>query len=60
MKQNEVGAFFLGGKGRTRCQLIQQLVRNWPRMKEYAEKTRRPFAFRIPPKGAKFAPLPLD
>ncbi len=60
MRQNEVGAFFLGGKGRTRCQLIQQLVRNWPRMKEIAEKTRRPFAFRIRPKGAKFDLLPLD
>ena len=54
------GAFFMGGKNRNACQLIQQLVRNWPRMKEIAEKTRRPFAFRIRPKGAKFDLLPLD
>ena len=36
----KVGAFFLGGKHRTRCQLIQQLVRNWPQIKELAGKTK--------------------
>ena len=53
LKDHKVGAFFLGGKNRTRCQLIQQLVRNWPRMKELAGKTNPPFAFRIPPQGVK-------
>lgn len=56
---NNVGAFFLGGKNLTRCQLIQQLVRNWPRMKELARKERRPFAYRIPPSGKKFTLIPL-
>ncbi|MBI5868192.1 MAG: DUF5615 family PIN-like protein [candidate division Zixibacteria bacterium] len=50
---NGVGAFFLGGKNRSRCELIQQLVRNWPRIKELAGATKRPFAFRIPPSGTK-------
>jgi len=59
LRDNRVGAFFLGGKNRSRCELIQQLIRNWPRMKELAEKTRRPFAFRIPPSGSKFVALPL-
>ena len=51
LKTHNVGAFFLGGKNLTRCQLIQQLVRNWPRMKELAGKTKRPFIFRVPQKG---------
>ena len=50
----KVGAFFLGGKNRTRCELIQQLVRNWPRIKEFAQKTKPPYAFRVPPSGTKF------
>lgn len=59
LKSNSVGAFFLGGKNRGRCELIQQLVRNWPRMKELAQKTKRPFAFRIPPSGTAIKPIPL-
>ena len=59
LKKNAVGAFFLGGKGLNRCQLIQQLVRNWPRIKELAHKERRPFAFRIPPSGTKFTKISL-
>jgi len=59
LKENRVGAFFLGGKNLNRCQLNQQVVRNWPRIKEYARKTRTPFAYRIPPRGAKFVSLPL-
>lgn len=54
-----VGSFFMGGKNRTRCQLIQQLVRNWPRIKEYARKTHIPFAYRIPPTGTKFVRIQL-
>ena len=53
LKEHRVGAFFMGGKNRGRCQIIQQLVRNWPRMKKLAGTTKRPFAFRVPPRGAK-------
>lgn len=60
LKAHGVGAFFLGGKHRTRCELIQQVVRNWPRIKEVAAKTRRPFAFRVRPTGGKFIEIPLD
>jgi len=59
LKENRVGAFFLAGKNLNRCQLIQQLVRNWPRIKEHAKRTRPPFAFRVPPSGAKFDTYPL-
>ena len=59
LKDHSVGAFFLGGKNRSRCDLIQQLVRNWPRMKELERKTRRPFAFKVPPSGSKLVSLPL-
>ena len=59
LKENKVGAFFLGGKHRTRCELIQQVVRNWPQIKESAAKTRRPFAIRVPIKG-KLKPLRLS
>ncbi len=59
LKSHNVGAFFLGGKNLDRCKLIQQLVRNWPRMKEYAAKTRRPFAFRIRATGTKIVEINL-
>jgi predicted nuclease of predicted toxin-antitoxin system len=59
LREHKVGAFFLGGKNRKRCDLIQQIVRNWPRMKELASKTDRPFAFRIPPTGSKIVSIPL-
>lgn len=59
LRQHNVGAFFLGGKNRSRCELIQQTVGNWPRIKELAAKTHRPFAFRVPPSGAKIEPIRL-
>ena len=59
LKEHDVGAFFLGGKNRSRCELIQQLVRNWPRLKELAESTRPPFAYRVPPSGSKIDQLLL-
>ena len=61
LKNYNVGAFFLGGKNQSRCQLIQQLVRHWPRIKEHSQQNRnkRPFIFRVPPKGTKFTKLPL-
>lgn len=58
-KSYGVGAFFLGGKNRTRWELVQQIVRNWPRIQEYAGRTRRPFAFRVPPSGTKFSQIPM-
>lgn len=60
LKNYNVGAFFLGGKSRKRWELIQQLVRNWPRIKDYAAATKRPFAFRIPPSGTKFVRILLS
>jgi hypothetical protein len=59
IREHGVGAFFLGGKNRSRCELIQQLVRHWPRLKDLANRTKRPFAFRIPPSGTKIGKLPL-
>ena len=58
--ENEVGAFFLGGKNLNRCELIQQLVRNWPRMKDFAATADRPFAVRVAPTRAQLTPLRLD
>lgn len=60
LNENNVGAFFLAGKNRKRCELIQQLVRNWPRIKEFARKTSRPFAFRVPPSGTKITKILLN
>ena len=59
LKTYKVGAFFLGGKNLGRCKIIQQVVRNWPRIKELAAKKRPPFAFRIPPSGTKFSQIDL-
>ena len=59
LKEHQIGAFFMGGKNRNRCELIRQLVRNWRRMKELARKTPAPFAFHVPPSGTKSRPLPL-
>ena len=51
--KHKVGVFFLGGKKQGRCKIIQQVVRNWPRIKELALGTKPPFAYRIPPAGTK-------
>ena len=59
LKTYKVGAFFLGGKNLGRCKIIQQVVRNWTRIKELAAKKRPPFAFRIPPSGTKFSQIDL-
>lgn len=53
LRQYAVGVFFLSGKNRSRCDLIQQLVRNWIRIKELGRNTRPPYAFRVPPTGTK-------
>ena len=59
LKTYGVGAFFLGGKSRTRWELVQQLVRNWPKIQELAGRKRRPFAIRVPPSGTKMVDIPL-
>lgn len=58
--KHNVGMFVLAGKNQDRCKLIQQVVRNWPRIKEHARRQHRPFAFSIPARGTKFRRLPLD
>ena len=58
-KKNKVGAFFLGGKNRNKCELIEQLVRNWRRIKEFAKKNRKPFAWKVPSRGKSFDRLEL-
>lgn len=59
IRKFKVGAFFLGGKNLDRCRLIQQVVRNWPRIKELTISTRRPFAYRIPPNGKQYSSINL-
>ncbi len=59
IRKFKVATFFLGGSHLDRCKLIQQVVRNWPRIKELSERTRPPFAYRIPPTGTKFTQIPL-
>lgn len=49
MKQNNVGAFFISGKNLSRCKIIQQVVRNWPRIKKLAAKTKTPFFSKFHP-----------
>ncbi len=51
--QHKVGAFLLGGKNRSRCQLIMQLVKAWPHIKECARNEKRPFVFGVPSSGVK-------
>ncbi len=59
LREFQVGAFFLGGKGLSKCDIIEQVVRNWRRMNSLAEKTKRPFAYRVPAKGTKLSSIPL-
>lgn len=54
IRDNRVGAFFLGGKNLNAWKIIQQIVRNWPRVKELGETKSPPYAYRIPPNGTKF------
>ncbi len=59
LREYRVGAFFLGGKNLDRWKIIQQVVRNWLRIKELAERTQPPYAFRVPPRGTRFLRIPL-
>ena len=55
IRQFNVGAFVLSGKNLNRCQIIQQIIRNWPQIKEIATKSRNkvPYIYRVPPRGTK-------
>ena len=59
LREYKIGVFFLGGKRLGRCKIIQQVVRNWPRIKEYSLKNRPPFAYRIPPTETNFVKIDL-
>ncbi len=56
----KIAVFFLGGRKQKRCDLIEQVVRNWRRMKQVASTGDRPFAIRIPPHGTAFKYVPLQ
>lgn len=58
-KRHGVGAFVLGGKNLGAWDLVTQVVLGWPKMKEAAAKTKRPFAYRVRPGGGKLEPLSL-
>lgn len=57
LRRHTVGAFFLGGKNLARCELIEQIIRNWRRIKMKADESTRPFGFRVPPRGMKIKRL---
>lgn len=46
-QRHKVGAFILVGKNLRQWQIIVQVIRNWEKIKELAEKTPKPFAFRV-------------
>lgn len=56
----KIAVFFVGGRKQKRCDLIEQVVRNWRRMKQVASTEQRPFAIRIPPHGTAFKHVPLQ
>ncbi len=60
LKKYGIGTFLLGGKNKNHWDIVEQLVRNWRRIKEHADKERRPFAIRVPPSGTKFVKIPID
>jgi len=53
IRDNRVGAFIMTGKSLTHCQIVQQLIRNWPQIKAIATRSakRTPYIYRIPPSG---------
>lgn len=50
-KIHKIGAFILTGKNLRIWDLVKQLVLAWERIKELSERTQRPFAFSVRPKG---------
>jgi hypothetical protein len=58
-RRNAVGGFVLGGKKMSGWSIVEQIVRNWRKIKEMASNTKRPFLFRIPPRGKKIVRIDL-
>jgi uncharacterized protein with PIN domain len=58
-RRNGIGGFVLTGKSLEGWKIIRQLVNRWEKIKELARSTRKPFLFRIPPRGSKIERLPL-
>jgi hypothetical protein len=52
-RRHGLGGFWLAGKNRSACEMIQQVVRCWPRMKELARNAGRPFIYIVPIGGTK-------
>ena len=57
--QYKVGVFFLSGKNMDAWKIIEQIVKNWTKIKELANKTNRPFAFTIRANGTKIERMSL-
>lgn len=60
LKIHGVGAFFLGGKNMGHWDQVLQVIRAWHRIKEYADKTKPPYAFTVSLAGRKFNRIPID
>jgi len=58
-RTHRVGGFVLTGKDVNGWGIVEQVVRNWRRIKELAYKTERPFLFKVPPKGTTIDRLSL-
>lgn len=51
INQYKVGVFFLGGKNLSAWEIIEQVIRNWRKIKETAERENRPFAYTVRSSG---------
>jgi hypothetical protein len=60
LKRYKVGAFFLGGKTMGRWDQIKQIIRAWSIIRDFAGKTRLPFAYYVTRSGNKVVRLSLD
>ena len=56
LKQHKIGTFFLIAGDKTHWQIVEQIVRNWTRIKNFAEENnkKRPFICRIRASGKNF------
>ncbi len=58
-RENKVGGFVVRGKKMDACALIENVVRNWRKIKRAAAKTPKPFFFAIPPNGSRFTKIDI-
>lgn len=56
---HNVGAFFVRGKQLNHCDLIRIIIKHWPKIKEFAGRTPRPFAAKIT-KSSGIEPIALE